>query len=458
MSRIAVVLLVLAVGLAAYLFMFDLPGEEAEQEARHRQLHLFDFSVDEVDTLALLRRDRSIVVARSGEGWRLLEPVDELAEAGAVRDRLAQLAAAEIVRVVRDSVPEDDWGVYGLESRPNGRKDIRVRLRDGGTQVVHVGNETPSGAFVYVRRQGTDRLETAELGLMQLVWGSGNGLREVELFDVVDSAIVYLAVDGPRGSWATRRGEDGIWLQAGASEEVRLRRRPVVGIAHDLSTATIRSFAGRPQAGEWAAYGFDPPYASFLWRDREGREGRVDLGNDAGDQRVYARRNRGPDLLLLLPQLAEHLAAPVDSLVDRNPLRTDFTQLDSLVVRYEGGGRQIVRRLGRDWYPVIDGALVTDRDGLELAAENLARGLEEFQPRDLWLLGDGQVPADVLDRVAVRVEISGPHGEFVMGLGWRGRGEQHWCFVEGERELYAVGRGLYLRFRGLGLRTGVLQP
>lgn len=458
MNRTVAILLVLAVGLAAYLFLFDLPGEEVERETEHRERHLFDFTVDEVDTLALLRRDRDIVVARHGEGWRLLAPIEEPAEASAVRDRLAQLAAAEIVRVVRDSVPESDWGIYGLESRRTGRKDIRVRLRDGRSQVVHVGNETPSGAFVYIRRQDLDRLETAERGVLQLVWSSGNGLREVELFDVADTAIVYLEVEGPKGNWAARRLDDGIWVREGVDEEVRLKRRAAIGLAHDLSTATIRGFEGRPEPDEWASYGFEPPYATFRWRDGQGREGRVDLGNDAGDQQVYARRNQGDDLLLLLPQLAEHLAAPVDSLVDRNPLRTDFTRVDSLVVQYENGARQRVERVGRDWYPRIDGELVTNDDGLELAAENLVRGLEEFQPRELWLLGGEQKPVDVLDRIGVRAAVYGPHGEYVMGLGWRGRGERHWCFVEGRRELYGVSRGLYLRFQGLGLRTGVLQP
>lgn len=458
MNRALIVLALLAVALGAYLFLVDLPGEESAEQALQQELRFFDFEVGEVDTLTLVRPDRRVVVARGEAGWRILEPITEPAQTGVVEDRLSQLAAARLVRVVRDSVPEGDWRSYGLADRRTGRKDVVVSLRDGDRQLLHVGNETPSGALVYVRRPDHSRLEVAERSILQLVWANVDGFREVDLFDVVDSTIVAVEVRGPHGAWRARRQEDGRWRRTDVDREVYLKRRPLAGLVHDIDTATIRGFEGRPEASEWAAYGLDPSWATLRWTDRSERQGRVDLGNDTGDRQIYARRDREPDLLLLLPQLGLHASVHPDSLVDRNPLATNFTRVDSVVVDYEAGGRQVVRRVGSEWHPVVDGELVTDDDGLSLAAGNLVRGLEEFQPQELWMIGPSQSPAGVLDRVPVRATIHGPDGEVRMGLGWKGRGEHHWVFLEGERQLHRVGRGLYLRFRGLGLRTGVLEP
>ncbi len=451
------ILLALALVMGGILFGIELPREKQSESDLEEDLKLFDFRPEEVDTLQYWRQGESVVLARQPEGWAILHPLREPALADAVEEQLAQLSRAEAVRVLADSISTEDWAFYGLASPERGRRDLRITLDDGSVQVLHVGNETPGGGFTYVRPGGTDRLLMAERNLHQLSWSRVSGFRRVGLFEIADSMITRLEVEGPRQSWSARRDAEGMWTDGQGRP---LSRRRLRDITYDLANTGIRAFDRRPEGSEWRAWGLDPPYASIRWWSEEGRSGEVELGNDAEENSVFARRDRSPDLLRLAPLLLRHAETPVDSLLDLNPLRLNFARVDSITLVWAGGRHLRLRRRGHDWRVLGPTAKWrAEEETMNLAAKNFVVQLETVPSLQTWLVPEGEETEAVLDHIAARIWLYRRGGDrVVVLLGWKGRGERHWLAIPFRRELYQIDRGLYVSLRGVGLIAGLLDP
>jgi Domain of unknown function (DUF4340) len=458
--RSLLVFVVLAVGLGAYLFIVELPQERAARQRWESEARLFTFEPADVDTIEFRRQNSRVVLARNERGWRLIVPLNEPALGYAVQAQLRQLSQSKVVRVLSDSVSTDDWSFYGLADYERGLRDIRVTLRDGSVQWIHVGNETPDGGFAYARPGGTDRLVMTERNVHQLSWGGVSGLREIDLFDVEDSLITRITVFGSHGSWSAARDHEGLWWRGDTDSGVMLSRQRMRAIAFDISSGTVQAYEGRPAPEAWRAYGLEPPLASIEWSVEGGSRGKLEIGNDAGAQGVFARRDRNEDLIRVSDQLLLDSETLLDSLVDHSPLRWNSDRADSVAVRWSDGPRFTLVRSGRAWKVRAAGsqAIVGD-ESLELAAKNLIYTLENLQSDQHWLLPVGDSIDGVLDKVPIRLWIyRGTERVRDLRLGWRGRGNYHWLALSARNDLYRVDRSLYLGLRGLGLLSGQLQP
>ena len=73
------------------------------------------------------------------------------------------------------------------------------------------------------------------------------------------------------------------------------------------------------------------------------------------------------------------------------------------------------------------------------------------------LLARGNDPRDVLDEMPVRCDLYWPHTQLRLWVGWRKGEENHWVYIEGERQLRAIERDLYFRFRSFLMVAGRLS-
>ena len=72
---------------AAFVYFYEIRGREAREESERIEKLLLDFNTDDVTNLAIETEEGRIEIARSDDGWRILQPHALDADAAAV-DRL----------------------------------------------------------------------------------------------------------------------------------------------------------------------------------------------------------------------------------------------------------------------------------------------------------------------------------------------------------------------------------
>ena len=163
--------------LGAYLYFVDEPREKARQEAQEKEGLLFaEFDPNQVTEAWLEGKNRDPVHLKKGEDgtWTLLEPVQDRADDGKVRNLLEDLKG---LKAQREVAGEDaDLAAFGLQE-----PEVVVRTA-GAAASVAVGSENPAGDARYVRAEGGAVKLAASSGLGSFLAGSGE-LRSRDLFD-----------------------------------------------------------------------------------------------------------------------------------------------------------------------------------------------------------------------------------------------------------------------------------
>jgi hypothetical protein len=137
--------LVLAI-LAAYVWLIDLPREQAAQKAAEQTDKLLSSDPTAASALVLVNGDSTIRLFKdASERWSLTSPVATPADQAAIRTLLARLSEARRLRVIDESPA--DLSPYGLAPA---RLVVTYTVNGLDTRVEFGGNN-PVGSFTYVR-------------------------------------------------------------------------------------------------------------------------------------------------------------------------------------------------------------------------------------------------------------------------------------------------------------------
>ena len=179
--RSTLVLLVVAVGLGAYIYFVERHRAPASEEEPNEQV--FTFEADDVAELDVTRSDGSSTrVRRDNDAWHVVAPVDTPADDTTVSSIASSLASLEIRRIVEAA--EDgpvDLEPFGLDA-PS--LDIGFVTSDDGDDTRHllIGDQTPTGSDRYAKVSDNDRVF--------LIASYLNGTFDKSTFDLRDKAIL----------------------------------------------------------------------------------------------------------------------------------------------------------------------------------------------------------------------------------------------------------------------------
>jgi hypothetical protein len=147
--RNLIVLTVIVAAVAAYIYFYE-RHQLTSDEARERAEKVFpDFDRDSVHSVEINNTHGEFRLAKTGDDWRLVSPVDFPADSTAVSSLLSSLSNLERQRSL--SPEEVDPKAYGLDE-----PGLRVVAEsEGGVRFeLVVGDETPLGSNRAVQRGG----------------------------------------------------------------------------------------------------------------------------------------------------------------------------------------------------------------------------------------------------------------------------------------------------------------
>jgi len=269
--RSTVILLVVALGLGAFVYYHEILGGEERRESEAREKALFgDLEAESVEWVTLHTSDgRDVKLQREGEGWEVTEPLRFPADRFA-----ADGVASALIAIASDTAFDEPQPaeVYGLADPSK-----EITFSAGGTEYgLRTGNDTPLGGGVYAAVVGEEPVYTVPMTSVNALRKSFDELRDKRILDFDAAAATRITATWPGGRVVLARS-DGSWqLEA-----------PVAGLAdadtvNDLLSdlAFLRAVAFADEPPDAAATGLAAPaFAAEIELGDAGGEG------EAGDTR-----------------------------------------------------------------------------------------------------------------------------------------------------------------------------
>jgi hypothetical protein len=283
-----VILAAVVLAVAAYVFFFERhqpTSEEAQQEA---EKVLRDFDRDDVQTIVIEGGAGRVRLEKTGEEWRLREPLDFPADESMVSSTLGSLANLSADR--RLASTEVDPIEYGLEEPV---AEVRLGMADGSERTLVVGDELPLGSKRALLLEGGGDVVIASGWFVSDLEREVDDWRSRDVVDLLEDDVASIDIDSGSDSIRAVRIEDR-WQLLRPLEDMADSDH-LGGVISDLSSMRIEEFLADDVDPEELGLEL-PEYELMVVRTDGGEPLRLDLGatreGESGTE-VACRRGEG---------------------------------------------------------------------------------------------------------------------------------------------------------------------
>jgi hypothetical protein len=203
--RDTLILAFLVAALGAFLWFYELGGEEERARAESAKSRLFpEVSAEAIGAVELRTNDEQDArLERDEEGWRIVRPIEFRADALAADGLASALADLSSEAVYEEPEPLAN---YGLDVEP------RVRFEVGDeVHTLRVGNKTPVGGNTYAAADDAARVFAVPTWRITGLSKSLRDLRDRQVMRFDRDAVTRLRASWPGERVEIVRGEDGAW-------------------------------------------------------------------------------------------------------------------------------------------------------------------------------------------------------------------------------------------------------
>jgi hypothetical protein len=206
--RDTVVLGLLVLALGAFLWFYEIGGEEERARAESATKRLFpEVSAEAIRAIELRTSDEQDVrLERREEGWWIVEPIDFRADALAT-DGLAS-ALAELASEAVFEEPEP-LANYGLDVAPRARLEVGDEV-----YLLRLGNETPVAGNTYAATGDASRVYAVPTWRITSLSKSLRDLRDARVMRFDRDAVTAIRASWPSERVELARGAEGEWRLA----------------------------------------------------------------------------------------------------------------------------------------------------------------------------------------------------------------------------------------------------
>jgi hypothetical protein len=328
--RSTAILLVILALLGGTYYWFDIRGARLKEEQQAQEKSLFSFKQDQAQQLIVARPEQRVVLSKDSGKWRILEPVQALADSTAVDGLISDLAAA---KKEQELAAPADLKPYGLAP-----PQVEAEVHAGGkTYRLLFGDSTPTGGFAYAIKPGGKQVLLVNQTLKSSVDKKLIDLRDKTIFDLPVEQVQELHLErGNERVVAKREGPKSWKLTApieasGDPETIRT-------LLTDFNNARIKEFVdGSPATSK--AYGLDAPTAKVsIWVGQDRALRTLLLGSkDTGKDGIWATHEAGGEIFLVSSDLLDKVQKPVKELRDRRILPIERDRVAELEWDYQSG-------------------------------------------------------------------------------------------------------------------------
>lgn len=327
--------LVCAVSAAAVYFL-EIRGGARRSERAERAGRLIAADAERIRRLTIVRPaegsgagTETVTVERDGESWRILSPVVSPGDRGEVDNLVSAVSRAKSERGMEGI---EDWAAYGL-TRPE--LSVFVFPDSGKADTLLLGDLNPTGAFIYVRRPGQDRIDLTDASLRSSLVRPLFELRDRSVLTFERDEVRRLEIRRPAGPLVIEKREGGWEIRKPI--EAAAAAAPVDELLNRVRWAEVRSFVDDPAVSR-SRLGLDPPGVLLtVTAGPDSVRKTLRLGTRR-DGRVHAADESRPSVYLVDTALVNILLKPADDFRETKVAPFDEWMVKRIEIRSPSSG------------------------------------------------------------------------------------------------------------------------
>lgn len=299
--RSFLVLLVVALGLGAYLYFVESKREPGDTKKNEKVFA--GLEADKIERLTVKsEKGESTTVEKKSGKWQQTLPAAVEADEAELSGITSNLASLEVQRVVDEQAT--DFKQYGLDPAR-----IEVGFKAAGQDHrLLVGQKTPSGSDLYAKLPDKPRVFLVSSYLDSTFNKSAFDLRDKTIIkidhDKVDS------IDITSADHAVKLAKSGSDWRLKAPVDARADFSTVEGVLGRLNTGQMKAIAA-PNATDLKEYGLDKPSLTVTLGSGSSQAG-LAIGKAAAEGTTYARDLSRPMVFTVENSLVDELKKPAD--------------------------------------------------------------------------------------------------------------------------------------------------
>ncbi len=238
------ILLIVCLGLGAYLYFYEMKGGEKREKAKQAENQVWKLESDSIRQIDIDSAGQKITLVRNSlKDWAIIAPRPLEADSDEI-DRFAN--AASDIR--RDSVIEEhptDLTRFGLNPP---QSSLKLKTKEGKNFEIRFGQSNPTGSFNYAMISGRQDLFLVTSATVSALNKKLDDLRKQAVLSFEKSEVQSLSIKSEKGDLElTKDSNDQWWLAK--NEKVAADSPGIRGILNALSMARIKEFYPEPVDG-----------------------------------------------------------------------------------------------------------------------------------------------------------------------------------------------------------------
>lgn len=341
-ARSTLTLFLVCAASAAAVYFLEIRGSARRSERADRVGRLIAADAERIRRLTVLRPaegtgagTETVIVQRDGESWRILSPVVSPGDRAAVDNLVSAVSRAKSERAMEGI---EDWAAYGL-ARPGLR--VFVFPDSGKADTLLLGDVNPTGAFIYARRPGEDRIELTDASLRSSLVRPLFELRDRSVLTFERDEVLRLEIRRPAGLLVIEK-RDGGW-EIRKPMEAAAASAPVDELLNRVRWAEVKSFVDDPALPR-SRVGLDPPGVLLtVTAGPDSVRKTLRLGTRR-DGRVHAADESRPSLFLVDTGLVNVLLKPAGDFLETKVAPFDEWMVRRVEIRSTSSGSVAFRK------------------------------------------------------------------------------------------------------------------
>ncbi|HKX27984.1 MAG TPA: DUF4340 domain-containing protein, partial [Blastocatellia bacterium] len=321
MQRMTLILLLVA-GLAGIgVYYFEVKPGKTPEEADKTKLVFQNASREDITAINITRGAETINMELQDNRWMVKQPINTPADEAALNQLIGTMANA---RIDSEFTPAaDQLKSYGL-AEPVVK--IEIRLKNGQTQRLELGNKDPIGTSAYGRINGAQNVSMLPIGLLSSADKPLNDFRDRALLNATQYELSALKVSNDSGSYELVKNDADWSIKSpieGLADETEVNNLLV-----ELTTAKSAEIVSET-GDDLGKYGLDKSKLKFTAQLASGGERTVNIGSKV-DGKYYAKVSDRPQILKVESPLIERLNTKLSALRSKNFVkfsRDDITEV-----------------------------------------------------------------------------------------------------------------------------------
>ncbi len=337
------ILLTIAIVFIVYFVAIEQPRHRKELETTESSYQLTGLSREDIYSVTIERPGETLEFIREGKKWRIISPVNDVAEDASVNTLISSAVETRIERKLTGR--DEEASTFGLGDTPDAKMILRTSTKDT-ILTIRLGSHNITKSHFYAQKDTSPDILLLPAGLRRYALWAVPEFRDKKVVDFeLDDVKRFEIVSNDR-ELAWERDEKNRWMTIAAGDTIRGDAKEIDTILHRLRALRVKKFLS-DDPDDYAIYFPGKKNEITLWLAEDRIETSVALAGKAPDS-CFAKRKGNDRITLTDSAILGVFDKSYHDLRDRHLLMFDREEISTIRLETTDTTATIVRA-GTDW-------------------------------------------------------------------------------------------------------------